>query len=117
MLSIQCLDSRLTYDNEVVSLTRRLSSSPQKHFFRLLVLVSVRLSKPQGIVKLEGLGELKKLIHLIGSRKHDLPGCNINVNMTSRRRSAPQSVSRNVTLTLTFSESVAPKRIVTEVHK
>jgi hypothetical protein len=27
-----------------------------------------RLSKPQGLVQLEGLGKLKKLIHLIGSR-------------------------------------------------
>jgi hypothetical protein len=31
-----------------------------------------RLSKPQGLVLLERLGKLKKLIHLIGSRTHYL---------------------------------------------
>jgi hypothetical protein len=28
-------------------------------------------------VRLEGLGKLRKIIHLIGSRTHDLPACKI----------------------------------------
>jgi hypothetical protein len=28
-------------------------------------------------VQLEGLGKLKKSIHLVGSRTHDLPACSI----------------------------------------
>jgi hypothetical protein len=32
-----------------------------------------RLSEPQGLVKLEGLEKLKKLLHLFGSGTHDLP--------------------------------------------
>jgi hypothetical protein len=31
------------------------------------------LCKPQGLVRLEGLGKLKKFIHLIGSRARDFP--------------------------------------------
>jgi hypothetical protein len=36
-----------------------------------------RLSKPQGLVRPEGLGNLKKKIHLIRSRTRDLPACSI----------------------------------------
>jgi hypothetical protein len=32
-----------------------------------------RLSKPQNLVRLEGLGKLKKFIHLIRNRTCDLP--------------------------------------------
>jgi hypothetical protein len=40
---------------------------PRNIIFLLLVLISVkRLSKPQGLVRPEGLGKLKKYIHLIG---------------------------------------------------
>jgi hypothetical protein len=43
----------------------------------LLVLISVKsLSKPQGLVRPEGLGKLIKIVHLIGSRTRDLPVCN-----------------------------------------
>jgi hypothetical protein len=39
-----------------------------------LALISVKsLTKPQGLVRLEILDKLKKLIHLIGSRTRDLP--------------------------------------------
>jgi hypothetical protein len=31
------------------------------------------MSKPQGLVRLKGLGKLKKFSHLIGSRTHDIP--------------------------------------------
>jgi hypothetical protein len=44
--------------------------------FRLLVLISVRdLSKPQALVRLEGLGKLKTFIQFIASRTRDLPSC------------------------------------------
>jgi hypothetical protein len=36
------LDNRLTDGSEDVSLTNRLHSTPQKHFFLFLVLISVR---------------------------------------------------------------------------
>jgi hypothetical protein len=36
-------------------------------FFLLL------LSKPQGLVLLEGLGELRKIIYVVGSRTRDFP--------------------------------------------
>jgi hypothetical protein len=36
-------------------------------FLMFPVLISVRLSKPQGLVWLEGLGKIHKLINLIGS--------------------------------------------------
>jgi hypothetical protein len=52
-----CLDNRLTDGGEVVSLTTRPHSTSQKPF---LVLISVRLSKSQGLVRPEGLGKMGK---------------------------------------------------------
>jgi hypothetical protein len=74
MLRIQhCLDNRLTDSGKVVSPTHRPQFTSQKHYFLLLVLVSVkRLSERQGLVQPEGLDKLKKFIHLIGSRIRDL---------------------------------------------
>jgi hypothetical protein len=41
-----------------------------------LVLISVRgRVDPSAILRLEGLGKLKKKIHLIGTRTRDLPAC------------------------------------------
>jgi hypothetical protein len=37
-----------------------------------------RLSKPQGLVRLEGLDKLKKFNDLIGSRTRDLPDTNVS---------------------------------------
>jgi hypothetical protein len=42
-------------------------------FFLLLVFILLEADKPQGLVWPEGLGELKKYIHRIGSRTRDLP--------------------------------------------
>jgi hypothetical protein len=43
-----------------------------------LVLISVRgWVDPRAIVRLGGLGKLKKKIHLIGTRSRDLPACSI----------------------------------------
>jgi hypothetical protein len=56
------LDNLLTDGGEVVSLThRRRALLPINIIFLLLVLISVRLSKPQGLVRPEGLGKLKTI--------------------------------------------------------
>jgi hypothetical protein len=52
-----CLENRLTDGGKVVSLTHQQRSIPQKYHFS---------AKPQGLVRTEGLGKLKKFIHLIG---------------------------------------------------
>jgi hypothetical protein len=73
-----CLDNWLTDGGEVVSLTRRPRSTPQKHFFFLfLVLISVIDPRAQGLVWLEGLGKLKKFNDLIRTRICDIPACSI----------------------------------------
>jgi hypothetical protein len=51
------LENRLTNRDEVVSLTRRLSFTPQKHFWWLFTLVAVNTT---AIVRLEGLGKAKQ---------------------------------------------------------
>jgi hypothetical protein len=51
---------------------------PRNIIFLLLVLISVkRLSKPPGLVRLEGLGKLKKFNNFIGFRTCNLPACSI----------------------------------------
>jgi hypothetical protein len=51
------LDSRLTDGGRVVSLTHRPHFTPQKHcFFAFGTRFCLRLSKLQGIIRLEGLG-------------------------------------------------------------
>jgi hypothetical protein len=54
------LDSRLTDGGKVVSLTYRPPSTPQKHFSAPGTHFCYRLSKPQGLVRLEGLGKMKE---------------------------------------------------------
>jgi hypothetical protein len=68
---------RIPHGDEVVSLTHRSCSTPQKHFFSFGTYFCWRLSKLQGLVRLEGLGKLKKFNDLIGSRARDFPACSI----------------------------------------
>jgi hypothetical protein len=63
--------------SKVVSPMHRPRSAPQKHYFMFLVLISVRDSEPQGLVRLEGLGKLKTFIHLIRYQTRDLLACSI----------------------------------------
>jgi hypothetical protein len=74
MLKIpHCLDSRLTDGGKVVSPAHRPRSPPQKYYFSASGTHSCyRLSKAQGVERLEGLDKLKKIIHLIGVRIRDL---------------------------------------------
>jgi hypothetical protein len=58
------LDNRLTDGGKVVSLKFRPRLLPRNFIFLLLVL---KMSKPQGLERLEGFGKLNKFIHLIGS--------------------------------------------------
>jgi hypothetical protein len=61
MLTIpNCLDNRLAEGCKVVSPKHRLPSTLQKHFSASGTHFGQRLSKPQGLVRLEELGELKK---------------------------------------------------------
>jgi hypothetical protein len=72
-----CLDNRLADGGEVIILTHRPRSTPQKCYFSASgTHFSQRLSKPKGLVLPEGLGKLKN-IQLIGSRTRDLPACSI----------------------------------------
>jgi hypothetical protein len=71
-----CLDNWLTAGGKAVCSKHRPRSTPQKQYFLLLVLISVR-GEPQGLVLPEGLGKLKKFIHLIGYRTRDHPACSI----------------------------------------
>jgi hypothetical protein len=47
--------------------------------FLFLVVISLEaeLSEPQGLVRPEEFDNLKKFIHLIGTRTRDLPACSI----------------------------------------
>jgi hypothetical protein len=73
-----CLDNWHTDGGKVVSPTHRPRSTPQKHYFSASgAHFCYGLSEPQGLVWPEGLGRLKKFIHLMGSRTRDLPACSI----------------------------------------
>jgi hypothetical protein len=57
-----CLHSRLTDGGKVVSPTRRLRSTPQKHYSSASgAHFCSGLSEPQSLVRPEGLGKLKKI--------------------------------------------------------
>jgi hypothetical protein len=79
MLGIpHCLDNRLADGGKFLSLTHRLRSTAQKHYFSASdTHFCYRLNKPQGLVQLEVLGNLREFIHLIGSRTRELPARSI----------------------------------------
>jgi hypothetical protein len=64
-----CLDSQITDGGEVVSLTDRPRFTPKKYYFSASgTYFCQKLSKPQGPMRLEGLGKFKnKLYYLIGN--------------------------------------------------
>jgi hypothetical protein len=63
---------------ELSALNNRRRSTPQKHYFSAPgTHLRHRLSKPQGLVRPEGLGNLKKFSDLVGSRTRNLPACSI----------------------------------------
>jgi hypothetical protein len=69
------VDNRLTDGGEVVSLTRRSPFTPPGRF---LGLISVRGGDdPRAIMRLEGLGQLKKSSDLIENQTRDLPACSL----------------------------------------
>jgi hypothetical protein len=73
-----CLDNRLTDGGKVLSLTHQPRSSHQKHYFPVSgTHFCQRLTEPQVIVQLVGLGIFKEFIHLIGYRTCDFPACSI----------------------------------------
>jgi hypothetical protein len=74
-----CLDNRFRDGGKVVSPMHRPRFTPQKQYFSASgTHFCYRLSKPQGLVRPEGFGKLKKkVIHLIGSRNRDLAACDI----------------------------------------
>jgi hypothetical protein len=73
-----CLDNRLTDGGKVVSPTHWPHSTSPKHDFSASDTHSCQgLSKPQGQVRKEGLGKMKKINDLIGSRTRDLPTCSV----------------------------------------
>jgi hypothetical protein len=56
-----CLDNRLIDGGNVVSLTHRARSTPQRYYFSASdTHFCQKLGKPQGLVRLEGLVKLGK---------------------------------------------------------
>jgi hypothetical protein len=74
-----CLDSRLRDGGKFVRHKHRPRSTPQKHFPSSSSHFCYRLNRPEDLVRLEGLGKLKKkrIIYLIRSRTCDLSACSI----------------------------------------
>jgi hypothetical protein len=58
-----CLDNRLTGGGKAVSLTHWPYFTPQKHYYFYVsgTHFCYRLSKPEGLVRPEGLGKFKKI--------------------------------------------------------
>jgi hypothetical protein len=50
---------------------------PRNIIFLPMVLLSVRLSKPQGLLLMKGLGKLKKCIRIVGTQTRALPASSI----------------------------------------
>jgi hypothetical protein len=87
------LDNRLTDGDKFVSPTHRpLFTSPG----RFLVHISVRdWVDPRAMVRLGGVGQLKKSSDLIGNRTRDLPACSIMTQLTTLPRTPILTVNNN----------------------
>jgi hypothetical protein len=78
LMILHYLHSRLTDGGKVVGPTHRPRSTLQKHDFSASgTHICYRLSKPQGLVRPEGLGKLKNFIDLLRFRTGDLPSSSI----------------------------------------
>jgi hypothetical protein len=66
------LDHRMTDGGQVVSLTHRRHLVTKIFIFQFMVLIFVKWSKPQVLVRLQGLRKLKKFIHFMGSQTCEL---------------------------------------------
>jgi hypothetical protein len=97
--------------------------TPQKHYFYAFgIHFCQRMSKPQGLVRPEGLGNLIKIIHLNGSQIRDLPVCKKSALTTTICSSVikgiihyeflPQKLSLD--LHISFSISLQSRRLRTE---
>jgi hypothetical protein len=86
-----CLDNQLTDDSEVAGLMHQLDSTPKKHLFfsDSGIHFCERLSKPQGLVQLEGEHKLKKCNYFIGSLSRNLPAYSIPPQPTMSLPHAP----------------------------
>jgi hypothetical protein len=62
---------------KIISFSCRLRSAPQNHFLCFWYSFLFRLSKLQALMRLEGLGKLRKFIDFIGSRTRGLSVCSI----------------------------------------
>jgi hypothetical protein len=57
-----CLSNRLKHGVKFVNPMHRPRSGPQKYYFSVFgTHFCLRLSKPQGVLRLEGLGKLKTI--------------------------------------------------------
>jgi hypothetical protein len=70
-----CLDNRLTDGGKFVSPKHRPHFNHKKHYFSVSGShICERLSKPQGLMRPEGLSKFKNSPHLVsnqGSRRHN----------------------------------------------
>jgi hypothetical protein len=74
-VEVPTFSRKSAHGGEVVSLKDR----PPPPAGRFLVLIFIRgWMDPRAVVRLEGLGQLKKLNDLIGNRTRELPACSIN---------------------------------------
>jgi hypothetical protein len=66
-----CLDNRLTDGGNVVSPTHQPHFTPQKHYYFDVsgTHFCLRLSKPQDLVRPEGLGKFKKSPHRVSNSR------------------------------------------------
>jgi hypothetical protein len=85
---------------------------------RFLILISVRgWVDPRAIVRLEGLGQLKKSNYLIGNRTCDLPACSIvPQRLNQLRHSLPPFTSGSLTK-IVYEFIISPTHSTCPINK